>query len=107
MPSNAAGTQSGVVAEGAVGSIQGIPVFVDPNIPTTVNTNQDQIRVVHRPVLYLWEDQGGPYLDTFRDVGSGNLNVRFRLFNYYAQCHARRPKAISILSGTGLAAPSF
>ena len=107
MPSNAAGTQSGVVAEGAVGSIQGIPVFVDPNIPTTVNTNQDQILVVHRPDLYLWEDQGGPYLDTFRDVGSGNLNVRFRLFNYYAQCHARRPKAISVLSGTGLAAPTF
>lgn len=108
-PQNAAGTQSGVVAEGSVGTIQGVPVYVDPNIPATLGsgTNEDRVIVVHRPDLYLWEDQGGPYLDTFRDVGSGSLTVRFRLFNYYAQCHARRPKAISAISGTGLAAPSF
>jgi hypothetical protein len=49
----------------------------------------------------------GPYLETFRDVGSGTLTVRFRLHNYWAQINERRPKAISVISGTGLVAPTF
>ena len=108
-PFNSAGTFGGVVAEGAVGSIQGLPVFTDANIPTTLgsSTNEDRIIVAAVPELYLWEDQSGPYLETFRDVGSGSLTVRFRMHNYYAQAHARRPKAISVISGTGLAAPTF
>jgi hypothetical protein len=30
-----------------------------------------------------------------------------RLHQYYAQLHARRAKAISVIAGTGLATPSF
>jgi hypothetical protein len=63
--------------------------------------------VVRREECFLWEDPSGPYLETFRDVGSGNLTVRFRLHNYWAQLHERRPAAISVISGTGLAAPTF
>jgi hypothetical protein len=109
MPQNSEGVQNGVVAQGPVGSLQGLPVWVDPNIPITdgAGTNQDSIIIAHRPDLFLWEDPAGPYLETFRDVGSGTLTVRFRLHNYYAQVHARRPKAISVISGTGLATPSF
>jgi len=108
-PMNGAGTFGGVVAEGAVGSIQGLPVFTDANIPTTLgaSTTEDRIIVAAVPELYLWEDQSGPYLETFRDVGSGSLTVRFRMHNYYAQAHARRPKAISVISGTGLVTPTF
>jgi HK97 family phage major capsid protein len=108
-PFASAGTTGGVVAEGPVGSIQGLPVYVDSNVPTTLGagTNQDPIIIFAQPELYLWEDQGGPYLETFRDVLSGTLAVRFQLHNYWAQLHARRPKAISIILGSGLAAPSF
>jgi len=108
-PSNAPGTTSGVVATGLVGSIQGIPVYVDANIPTTLGagTNEDRIIIVRGDELFLWEDKAGPYLETFRDVLSGDLGVRFRLHNYWAQLHARRPKAISVISGTGLATPTF
>jgi HK97 family phage major capsid protein len=108
-PQNSPGTFGGVQAEGAVGSIQGLPVFVDANIPTNLGsgTNEDRIIVAAVPELYLWEDLGGPYLETFRDVGSGTLTVRFLLHSYYAQAHARRPKAISVVSGTGLVTPTF
>ena len=108
-PQNATADFGGVVSEGLVGSLQGLPVYVDANIPSTLGTgtDEDRIIVVSKPDLYLWEDQSGPYLETFRDVGSGTLTVRFRLHNYYAQCHARRPKAITAISGTGLAAPTF
>lgn len=108
-PQNAAGTFGGQVAEGPVGSIQGLPVYVDPNIPTNLGagTNEDRIIIVRTDELLLWEDASGPYLETFRDVGSGTLTVRVRLHNYWAQLHARRPKAISVISGTGLVTPTF
>lgn len=103
------GLQNGVVPEGPAGSIQGLPVYTDSNIPSTLgaSTTEDIVIVARTQECFLWEDQGGPYLDTFRDVLSGNLTVRFRLFNYYAQCHARRPKAISTIGGTGVIAPTF
>lgn len=108
-PQNPAAGFGGVVAQGAVGNIQGLPVFVDPNIPITLGsgTNEDRIIVCAADELMLWEDPSGPYVETFRDVGSGTLTVRFRLHNYWGQLNARRPKAISVVSGTGLATPSF
>jgi len=108
-PLDVAGTQQGVVSQGPVGTIQGLPVITDSNIPTTngAGTNEDQIIVAAVPELYLWEETAGPFLETFRDVGSGTLTVRFRLHNYWGQLHARRPKAISVISGTGLSTPSF
>jgi HK97 family phage major capsid protein len=108
-PQNAAGTFDGVISVGRVGTIQGVPVYVDANIPTNLGsgTNEDRIIIVRGDELFLWEDPSGPYLETFRDVGSGNMTVRFRLHNYWAQLHARRPKAISVISGSGLASPSF
>lgn len=107
-PQNLTGTNNGA-PEGAVGSIQGLPVLTSANIPTTggAGTNQDSILVVAAPNLYIYEDAAGPYLDTFRDVLSGTLQVRFRLFNYYAQIQGRRPKAISAITGTGLVTPTF
>lgn len=108
-PMNAMGDFGGVVSQGLVGTIQGIPVYTDPNIPTTLgaSTNEDRIIVVATDECYLYEAGDGPYLETFRDVGSGTLTVRFRLHQYWAQINSRRPKAISVISGTGLAAPTF
>jgi HK97 family phage major capsid protein len=108
-PQNAAGAFGGVVSEGLVGSIQGLPIYVDANIPSTLgaSTNEDRIIVVATPETYLYEESTGPFLETFPDVGSGTLTVRFRLHNYWAQINNRRPKAISVISGTGLAAPTF
>lgn len=107
-PQNAAGTFGSIEAEGAVGSIMGLPVYVDPNIPTTLGGGTEDIIIAARvPELLLWEEASGPFLETFRDVGSGTLTVRLRLHNYWAQLNARRPKAISTIGGTGLAAPTF
>lgn len=106
---NAPGQTPGPVAEGLVGSVQGVPVYVDANIPTTLgaSTTEDAIIVCNTDELFVYEDAAGPYLETFRDVGSGTLTVRFRLHNYWAQINARRPKAISKITGTGCIAPSF
>lgn len=107
-PMNAIGEAGAQAAEGAVGSILGLPVFVSANIVTTAGagTNQDEIYVVSAPDLFIYEDSP-VRLDTFRDVLSSTLQVRFRLFNYYSLILGRRPKAISVISGTGLVAPTF
>ena len=106
LASNGAGA---AFAQGPVGSILGIPVYTDPNIPTTLgaSTTEDRVIVCNTNELLVWEDQAGPYLDTFRDVLSASLGVRFRLFNYWAQLQSRRPKAISVISGAGLVTPTF
>lgn len=108
-PQNGAGDHGGVVAEGLVGSIQGVNVYVDANIPTTLgaSTTEDAIIVCRTDELFVYEEQSGPYLETFRDVGSGTLTVRFRLHNYWGQILGRRPTAISKITGTGVISPSF
>ncbi len=108
-PMNGAGVQNGVTAEGPVGSIQGVPVYTDANIPINlgVGTNEDRIIICRADELWLWEETAGPFMETFRDVLSGTLGVRFRLHNYVAQMFVRRPKAISVISGTGLITPTF
>ena len=108
-PQNAAGGFGGVVSQGSVGSIQGVPVYVDANVPTTLgaSTTEDRIIVLRTDECYVWEDLSGPYLETFRDVGSGTLTVRLRLHNYWAQINSRRAAAISVISGTGLVSPTF
>jgi hypothetical protein len=63
------------------------------------------VYVFSAPNLLIFEDSSGPYLDTFRDVLSSTLQVRLRLFNYYALINGRRPKAISVVNGTGLVNP--
>jgi HK97 family phage major capsid protein len=106
---NATGNANAPIAQGLVGSIQGVNIYTDPNIPTNLGggTNEDRIIVVAAPELYLWEAIEGPFLMVFPDVLSGNLQVRFRLHNYFAQLFSRRPKAISVISGTGLAGVTF
>jgi HK97 family phage major capsid protein len=108
-PQNSVAGFGGVVSQGLVGSMQGLPVYVDANIPQTLGagTNEDRVIVVRDDECFLYEESSGPFLETFRDVGSGNLTVRFRLHNYWAQINERRPKAISVISGTGLVAPTF
>jgi hypothetical protein len=108
-PQNAVGDFGGVVSQGLVGSMQGLPVYVDANIPSTLGsgTNEDRIIIVRTDECFVYEESSGPYLETFRDVGSGTLTVRFRLHNYWAQINERRPKAISVIAGTGLVTPTF
>ena len=98
------GTQDNTYA----GSIAGLPVVIDPNIGTTYGnpgTNQDEIYVLHADDLLLME--GAVRQATFEDVGSGNLTVRLQLFGYSFWVPNRQAKSIAVISGAGLASPSF
>ncbi len=105
-PTNAVGTFGGPVAEGAVGSIMGLPVYADPSIPTTAGAGtEDQIIVLRAADSILWESS--VRTRTLPDVGSATLTVRLQVYGYVAFTSARYPKSISKISGTGLIAPTF
>jgi HK97 family phage major capsid protein len=105
-PTNAVGVQAGVESQQIVGTIMGLPVVTDPSIPTTAGAGtEDQIIVMRASDLVLWES--GIKTRVLPDVGSGTLTVRLQVYGYVAFTAARLPKAVSVISGTGLIAPTF
>jgi HK97 family phage major capsid protein len=98
---------SAVTAIGAAGTLLGMPVYVDPNIPTNLGagTNQDEVFVMKADDLWLYET---PLTAASFDATYANqLTVLYRVHAFNAFLPNRFPKAISIISGTGLVAPTF
>ena len=93
-------------AEGLVGEIFGIPIYVDANIVNNlgVGTNQSQIITAKFDDLYLWE--GPVRTRALTEVLSGTLQVRLQLWNYVAFMPDRYPISTSVVGGTGLISPA-
>ena len=105
-PMNALGVADAPASQQVVGTIMGLPVVTDPSIPITVGAGtEDQIVVMRASDLVLWES--GIKSRVLPDVGSGTLTVRLQVYGYVAFTAARLPKSISVISGTGLIAPTF
>lgn len=101
---NAAGTVTNPGAPaGLVGTIQGVPVFIDATLPKTYATNQSPILVGKFSDSYLFES--GVKTRVLPDVLSANLTVRFQVYGYAALAH-RFNKSVSAITGTGTVAPS-
>lgn len=106
MPTNVLAAMSDVVSEGFVGTIQGLPVYVDPNIPTTLGGGtEDRIIIARSSDVILFE--GTPRAEAFRETKADQLSVLLRFYNYAALHSERYPKSISVISGTGMIAPVF
>jgi HK97 family phage major capsid protein len=108
-PSNAAGVAEGE-GYGSVGTLMGLPVATDANVPTNLGggTNEDRIIVVQGAELLLMEEgDGAPLQLRFDDVLSSSLGVRLVAFGYSAFASGRQPKAISVISGSGVITPTF
>ncbi len=104
VPTNAAATQAGVISEGMVGTMQGLPIIVDANIGTTYGEGAEDVAYVQRSSdIFLWESEIRTRV--LPEVGSGNLTVRLQLYGYCAFTAGRYPKSIAEI--TGLGAPSF
>ncbi|GIG57392.1 hypothetical protein Lfu02_17640 [Longispora fulva] len=106
-PNNAAGNLDTQVSQGYVGSILGLPVYVDALIPTTVGagSNQDTIYLMRSEDLWLWEGQ--VRAEAFQQTYAQNMSVLLRLYNYLSFQAGRYPQSIATINGTGLVAPTF
>ena len=94
--------------EGLAGKIRGfnLPVFLDPNIPTTLGGGtEDRIIFTRSQDITLYES--AVRAETFRETDAKTGQIVFRVYAYVALMSARAPKAISVISGTGVAAPSW
>jgi HK97 family phage major capsid protein len=106
-PMNALGTMGDVVSQGYVGTMLGLPVYVDALIPTNVGagTNQDRIIVARMADLVLWE--GNVKAEAFPQTFASQLSVFVRLYNYASFQPARYTKSISVIDGAALVTPTF
>lgn len=105
-PFNAGGvlTAPGAPA-GLVGTIHGVPVYVDATMPNNLGagTNQTPILVGKFDDSYLFES--GVKTRVLPDVLSANLTIRFQVYGYTALAH-RFAKNVSVITGTGTIVPS-
>lgn len=101
-PQNAFAGLDNVRAEGSVGNLGGLPVYIDPNILTNLGagTDQDTILACRFDDLYLFE---GPLRTrTLFETDANTLQVRFQLWEYMTFIGGRYPASISAIDGTGL-----
>ncbi|MET7779570.1 phage major capsid protein [Streptomyces mirabilis] len=106
MPQNVLAAMSDVISEGFVGTLQGLPVYVDPNIPINLGGGtEDRIIILRSTDVIFFE--GTPQAEAFRETKADQLSVLLRFFNYAALHSERYPKSISVISGTGLVTPTF
>ncbi|MER6533011.1 phage major capsid protein [Streptomyces sp900105755] len=105
-PFNPLALQTGGDVEGPVGRVLNFPLLADGNIPSNLGagTNEDRMITARTSDLYLWE--GSMRSRVLQEVLSGTLQVRFQVYNYAAFMPDRRPETISVISGTGLVAPT-
>ncbi len=109
-PVNAIATGAGASAYGNSGySLMGLPVITDASVVTNAGagTNQDKIYCVAAAEMHLWEQAGSPFALNFDATGASNLTIKSVVYGYAAFSAGRYPTAASIISGTGLVAPSF
>lgn len=104
---NTLASTAGVVSQGYVGTLQGLPVYVDPNIPINLGagTNEDRIIVIRSDDSIFFES--APKSETFRETYANQLSILLRFYSYVAIHASRYPKSISVISGTGLVTPTF
>jgi len=96
---------------GLVGSLQGVPVWTDANIPTSISTStyglEDLVIVTRRSDLHLWEDGVAPRQFRFEETLGGNLQVKLVLAGYSAFTADHHPEGVAVITGSGLITPTF
>lgn len=110
-PNNAYGTQSDAgIAEGLVGQIFGVPVYLDPNVPVLLTNGagtggtEDIILAGKFSDAVLMESSVRTRV--LPEVLSGTLTTRLQVYEYAAFTAERATSGIGAIYDTGLAAPS-
>ena len=91
-------------AAGHVGSLLGMAVYTDPNIPITENSDQDVALMLVTDDIWMYESQ--LFAATFDAPYSDSLSVLYRIHAYSALAF-RYEESVGMLTGTGMAPPVF
>jgi HK97 family phage major capsid protein len=106
-PWNAVGNLENQVSQGYVGTVLGLPVFVDALIPVNggAGTNQDTVVVAKMDDIWLWEGQ--VKAEAFQQTYANQMSVFVRLYNYVAFQPGRYAQSIALITGSGAITPTF
>lgn len=111
-PQNARGTVDNQ-GYGFVGSLQGLPVYTDANIPTTISTStitgatEDNIIVGRSSDWLLWEDGPAPRQFRFDETLGGSLTVKLVVAGDSAFTAGWYPTGTAVISGSGMTTPVY
>ena len=94
-PMNVAGVLTDVASQQVVGSMHGLPVVTDQNIPVDQGTgnNEDPVFVLRPSDLVLWE--GGIRARVMPETRATTLTVLLQIFSYLAFSAARATRRAS------------
>jgi HK97 family phage major capsid protein len=94
------------VAQGYAGTLAGLPVYVDPNIPQNLGaaTNQDQVFVLRRGDHWLYETP--IEATTWEATYASQNSVLFRVLGFAAFI-TRYSASAQVIDGTGLVTPTL
>jgi len=94
-------------AEGSVGSLLGLPVYVDPNIPINLGagTNEDRVLVLRADDCWLYES--ALQTASFDATYANQASMLFRVLGYSAFIPDRYGKSVNVIAGTGLITPTL
>ena len=109
VPTNALGVGP-IAGYGVTGaSMAGLPVVTSGKISTAAGSggNEDVIFAVRRGDMLLFEDAGQPAMVRMDQTAGLNLTVTLVAYQYACFIGGRYPASVSMISGTGLVAPSF
>lgn len=100
--------EGGVARPGGGYTLKGVEALQDPNVPIDLGggTNEDRIiglRVNDSP--FFWENGGVPRMFRFDQLRAESIDIA--VWGYSAFAPGRYPTGISVISGNGLATPSF
>lgn len=93
-----------------VGTLHGLPVITDANLPENLGagTNEDVVLVLRvSDHILWWEGDGMPRQLRFEETNGGNLSVKLVVYGYSAFTAGRYPKGVATVGGTGLVTPTF
>jgi len=96
-----------LAAQHQVGTMAGLPVFLDPNLPITLGAgaNQDPVLVGRFEDAYLWET--GVTAASFEAPYSDSMGVLLRVHGYSALVASRYPASVAVVNGSGTVAPVY
>lgn len=98
-------------AEGLVGYIAGVPVFIDPNVPVLLTNGAGAAGTEDIVIAGRFSDailfEGALRTRVLPEVGSGTLSVRLQVYEYAAFTAERAAgNSFGTIYDTGMAAPS-
>lgn len=102
-----ASTDGEQLVSGTVGTFLGLPVAIDPLMPTNfgAGTNQDRVYLLKQDDLWLFESP--TTAEVFREPYADSMGVLFRLYSYLGTILNRQAYSIAYIDGTGLTPPAF